>query len=306
MLPAIRISASTDIDPEKWDNCIAKNTNGLFYAKHHYLSQLSNNWSAIIIGDYEALLPLPWNSKWGIKYYEAIPFIQQLGLIGTIDTSQISIILDLIVGFAKYGDLFFNFSNQELANSVATVAKMNLVLDLNQDYESIAQHYKKDLLHNLERAQKHHPIYLVSHNIAKNVTAYQKQYNIRFNWITKRDFEQITHVLTSYQSKGQCIVRELIDQTTDELLASAILLKDEKRLYLLINTITDLGRKQSSNHLLIDRIINEFANTNLIFDFEGSEIPGVQEFFKNFHPSTQPYFHFHHNQLRWPLNLLKP
>ncbi len=305
MPPEIRINASTDIDPEKWDNCVAKNTNGLIYAQHHYLNHLSNNWSAIIIGDYEALLPLPWNSKWGIKYYEAIPFIQQLGLIGTIDASQISIILDLIVGFAKYGDLFFNFSNLALAKSVPSVAKMNLVLDLKQDYGAIVQYYKKDLKNNLEKAQKFQPVYLVSHNIAKKLTEYQHQYNNRFNWIDKRDFKHLAQVLAFYQSKDQCIIRELIDQTTNELLASAILLKDEKRLYLLINTITALGRTQSSNHFLIDRIIREFANTNFVLDFEGSEISGVQEFFKNFHPVSQPYFHFHHNQLSWPLKLLK-
>jgi hypothetical protein len=305
MPPVIRISASTDLDPEKWDNCVVKNLNGLIYAQYYYLNCLSNNWSAIIIGDYEAVLPLPWNSKWGIKYYEAIPFIQQLGLVGHIDNSQIYKILDLIVGFAKYGDLFFNFSNHELANAVPTVAKLNYVLDLNQDYTSIIQHYKKDLLNNLEKAQKNHPIYQESNNITKNLKTYQLHYNRRFNWINNRDFQQLAHVLEYYQSKGQCIIRELIDQTTDELLASAILLKDEKRLYLLINTITALGRKQSSNHLLIDRIISEFANTNFILDFEGSEIPGVQEFFKNFHPTSQPYFHFHQNQLRWPLNLFK-
>lgn len=305
MQPAIKLCDSQSIDPVKWNNCIAKNINGLIYSQYQYLSYLTKHWSAIIIGDYEALLPLPWNSKWGIRYYQAIPFIQQLGLIGTVDKSQIPQMITLIKGFAKYGEIFFNFSNLDLAKALPTLAKTNLVLDLHQDYYSIAKNYKKDLTQNLEKAKKHHPIYLTSTQFSNTLDIYQQQYGSRFNWVSQSDFQNLTQVLAFYASTNQCLVRELIDQTTEELLASAILLKDDYRLYLLINAITTRGRQQSSNHLLIDSIIREFSDTHLMLDFEGSEITGVQDFYRNFHPKDQPYFQFHHNQLIWPLNLLK-
>ena len=305
MQPAINLCNSQSIDPEKWNNCIAKNVNGLIYSQYQYLSYLTNHWSAIIIGDYEALLPLPWNSKWGIRYYQAIPFIQQLGLIGGVDNSQIPQIIDLIKGYAKYGDLFFNFSNTDLANAAPTMAKTNLVLDLNQDYYSIAKNYKKDLSHNLEKANKHHPIYQANTHFSKTLEIYQQQYGNRFNWVSPSDFQKLAQVLAFYSSTDQCLVRELIDQTTEELLSSAILLKDDKRLYLLINAITTSGRQQSANHLLIDQIIHEFSESDLLLDFEGSEIPGVTDFYMNYKPIEQPYFHFHHNSLVWPFNLLK-
>lgn len=305
MQAKIRLVNKNEIDPEKWDNCVAKNDNGLIYAQFLYLNFLTKHWSAIIIGDYEAILPLPWNSKWGIKYYKAIPFIQQLGLIGQVDKNHIPRILQLIFKFASYGDLFFNYKNQAIATAVSTKKKTNLIVELSQDYNSIAKYYKKDLVQNIEKAKKHHPIYQENSVFSRTLEVYQEQYGNRFNWVTKSDFLHLTQLLSYYQTKKQCLIRELIDQTTEELLAAAILLKDEKRLYLLINTITDLGRKCSANHYLIDKIIDEFSNSKFIFDFEGSEIQGVRDFFKNFHPIDQPYFHFHHNQLSWPFKLFK-
>lgn len=305
METGINLCDSQQIDIEKWNGCIANNVNGLIYAQYQYLSFFTKNWSAIIIGDYEAVLPLPWNAKWGIRYYQAIPFIQQLGLIGNIDQKLIPAVLKRVLEFAKYGDIFFNFSNQEFINKAGTIAKTNLVLDLKQDYRTISKQYHKDLINNLEKAKKHHPIYVDNFNYLDTLQIYQHQYGNRFDWINQSDFQQLAKVLSFYQSKQQCLVRTLVDQTTEAVLASAILLKDEKRIYLLINAITPIGRQQSSNHLLIDKIIHEFSETNLLLDFEGSEIAGVKDFFMNYHPMVQPYYHFHHNQLGWPINLLK-
>jgi hypothetical protein len=62
MQTAIKLCASHEIDPVKWNSCIAKSENGLIYSQYQYLSFLTKHWAAIIIGDYDAVLALPWNS----------------------------------------------------------------------------------------------------------------------------------------------------------------------------------------------------------------------------------------------------
>jgi hypothetical protein len=52
-------------------------------------------------------------------------------------------------------------------------------------------------------------------------------------------------------------------------------------------------------------ILKEFSGRNLLFDFEGSDLPGVKEFYECFGPIDQPYFHYHFNDLPFPLNLVK-
>ena len=189
--------------------------------------------------------------------------------------------------------------------AVPILTKTNLVLDLRQDYISIAKNYKKDLTQNIEKAKKHHPIYQTNPQFSNTLEIYQQQYGNRFNWVSQSDFQKLKEVLTFYASKEQCLVRELIDQTTEELLASAILLKDNKRLYLLINTITAKGRQQSSNHLLIDSIIHEFSETALLLDFEGSEIEGIARFYKSLGGQERLYFSYKENRLPFIMRLFK-
>lgn len=302
---SFKIYDSTEIDPEKWDHCIDINDNGLFYARYHYLSYLCTNWSAVIIGNYEAVMPLPWKKKWGIRYYCAIPFCQQLGLIGSIDKNIIPNLIDLVNEFASFGDLFLNFDNHQLAVQVASFAKLNLILNLNQVYPKIEKEYTKDLVQNLEKAKKLNPQYQISTAFKTALRLYQEQYGSRLQQVKSRDFEQFCSLLAREDMTGKYIVREVIDPINNNILSSALLLKDQRRLYLIINVITKKGRTYSANHYLIDQIIQEFSETNLILDFEGSEIPGVREFYENFRPQIQPYYHFHHNRLPWPLNLIK-
>ena len=68
------------IDLVKWDSCIDQSLNGIVYAKSYYLNNMSPDWNALILGDYEAVMPVTWRKKWQIKYLAQPAFTQQLGL----------------------------------------------------------------------------------------------------------------------------------------------------------------------------------------------------------------------------------
>jgi hypothetical protein len=72
-----------------------------------------------------------------------------------------------------------------------------------------------------------------------------------------------------------------------------------------MNTTTAEGRKLKANHFLLNEVLKEFSGNKMIFDFEGSDLDGVKEFYQNFGPENQPYFHYHFNELPFPLNLVK-
>ena len=97
----------------------------------------------------------------------------------------------------------------------------------------------------------------------------------------------------------------MIKKQKHELLAIALLLKDDNRIYNLANSTTTLGRKTEANHFLIDNILKEFANTTFIFDFEGSDLAGVKIFYQKFGAVEEPYFHWHFNNLPWWIKWMK-
>jgi len=301
----INIIPSHEIDVIKWDACVAENDAGLIYAQYHYLNTVCTNWSAIVIGNYQAIMPLPWRKKFGIIYFYAPAFVQQLGLIGNIDGLTSKEIFKSIRSFANFGDLLFNFKNEWIISNHIYHPKNNYTIQLLQGYHSIASKYSKDLVQNLQKAEKYNFTYLHETNISNAIELFQLYYGNRFKHITALDFKNIETVCLKYQEQQQCVIRTIKDNLTQQILATALLLKDNKRLYLLMNTTLNDGRKLSANHLLIDRILHEFSGQNLLFDFEGSNLDGVKTFYENYHPENQPYFHYPNGLLTRLKHLIK-
>ena len=52
-----------EIDKAKWDACIEQAPNGLIYSYSWYLDAMSKHWDALVLKDYEAVMPLTWNKK---------------------------------------------------------------------------------------------------------------------------------------------------------------------------------------------------------------------------------------------------
>ncbi len=57
-----------NIDKKKWDACIEQSVNSCIYAYSWYLDAVCKNWTAIVLDDYKAVLPLAPRSKYSIHY----------------------------------------------------------------------------------------------------------------------------------------------------------------------------------------------------------------------------------------------
>lgn len=305
MVKQIQILEAAQINPEKWDDCLANSSNELIYAHYHYLTLLCDNWSGLIIGDYETIFPIPWRKKWGIKYFYAPAFIQQLGIFGNLSNLPTQSILKAINEFAKFGDLFLNFENAFSRDSLASTEKNNFVLNLNLSYPNIYKNYTSDLVKNLIKAKKHQLLYSEELSIQNAIQLFKTYYQDRFPEYSKRDFDQFQEACIRFSNLEMCITRTIFSENKKEILATAILLRTKKRIYLIMNATNLQGRLIAANHYLIDQIIQEFSEEEIVFDFEGSERKGIQTFYENFHPINQPYFHVRINRLSFLVNLIR-
>lgn len=294
---------SAQIDKSKWDLCVNSHAHGLIYAQTSCLDAMSALWHGLVMDDYAAVLPLPWKRKWGIRYLYTPPFLQQLGIIGRYKASSLPIIQKKIFQFCRYGDMQLNYANQLAAASLQANKKTNLIISLTQNVESIRDKYKPDTKDNIRKAENNSLQYTEGNTLA-SIQLYQKQYAQRMPHINSHAFSDIIQLCNLLSETGQCITRNIVD-TNGHSLATAVLLKDSKRFYNLMNTTLPEGRKKWANHLLIDQIINEFAGSDLVLDLEGSELAGVQQFYLSFGAVEQPYFTYHFNRLPWPFNRLK-
>lgn len=289
-----------DIDQGRWDACICQAGNSLIYARADFLNAMSPNWDALVLGDYEAVMPLTWRKKLGIRYLCQPAFCQQLGIFFATEDLQ-----EHIPAFLRKLSLSFRlteiFLNHQNRTDGITATHTNFVLPLVQDYATIAAAYRGDLVKNLNRTKKFNLQYQHSTHVAGAIDLYRQQYGSRMN-MREWDYSSFTQLAEKLLLEDRAMVRH-VKLENGELLATGLFLKDSKRIYNLASTTLPNGRTLEANHFLMDALIQEFAGSGLTLDFEGSDLPGVARFYQKFSPVNEPYFFWKSNRLpavlRW-------
>jgi hypothetical protein len=298
----IQYLTHNNIDKIKWDQCINQSPNGLIYGYSFYLDHMARHWDALVLNDYEAVMPLTWNKKLGIHYLYQPAFTQQLGVFARSGLSQelVQKFISIITSRFRFAEIFLNFQNPFTDSTLKT----NFILSLNRQYQAICSGYRNDAIKNIRRSEKFQLRYMVMDDPLAAMLLYRNTYAQRTRHVKDTDYANFERLCTYTNEKKMLVVRKSIDEN-GTLQSLALLMQQKNRLYLLQSTTLPEGRQKEANYFLLDKIIQEFSNQDIILDFEGSDIPGIAHFYQNFGAANQPYYFYKHNNLRWPLRLLK-
>jgi hypothetical protein len=300
---SITYYANNAIDKQRWNSLIESAANGLAYAHTDMLDAMSPGWDAMIYRDYEAVMPLTWRKKMGIRYLCQPAFCQQLGIFSAapIPATLAEAFLRKTVTHFRLIEIFINYANPL---PIIPGPSTNFILPLQDGYEKLSASYRKDLQKNLSRAAKYPMVYKATTHIEEALTQYRNLYGKRMN-MRDGDYNAFGHLCKKWIAENRCFVREvhLEEKKSTELMAIGIFLKDQHRIYNIASSTLPNGRTLEANHFLFDQLIREFAGQDLILDFEGSDLPGVARFYQKFNPIAQPYFFWKSNRLpaviRW-------
>lgn len=286
---------NSDIDKIRWDATINADPQGLPYAYSWYLdSTTSGQWDALITPDYQYVMPLPWNRKiFGIKQIFAPLLTQQLGIAGPNLSEKITIdFLNKIP--PKFKKIVFPL-HQKIDHPRCRT-KTNLVISLADDYKKIQEGYKRNLVRGIRTADKKTSIN-ESLLIDDLLTFYQQTLRSQLNF-SEKDWQIIRQLLQSASEQIDTLMLEVRNETGQRL-ALGIFLITQKRIVYLMGCANEEGRKNFSSSFILDTVIKEYAGTNRIFDFEGSDIPGVYKFFKSFGSKEANISIYEKNALPW-------
>ena len=190
-----------NIDKQKWDRCIETAGNGLIYAYSFYLDAMSKNWDALIMNDYEAVMPLTWNKKYGIYYLYQPFFAAHLGVFGNnLSSIIVQSFLESIPVKFKYWDFYLNEKNLYSIPGFKMYERSNYILSLEKSYEDLTAHYAKSHLRNIRRAKEAGNI--VKKNIpVGDVIFLAKEQAKNFSPITGKDYENFSKLFAILQEK---------------------------------------------------------------------------------------------------------
>jgi hypothetical protein len=305
----IRFLERQQIDTVKWDQLISSFPNGLIYARSFYLDLMAENWSALVSGDYEFIMPLTWNKKYGFTYLYQPYFTKSLGVFGKNNGPfEISPFLNAIPAKFRYWDIDLNENNfvsiETKKNKLIQYARTNHLLSLNDEYDRIRLQYKR-LANRMRRKATENDLRVVTgEDPSLIINLYKQDYGKSHRSIKDTVYDRLIQC-TTLAFKEKLAATYLATTASGEILAYYMILEDTQFVYSLIGGSNTKGKTLGAFYLLTDAIIRDHAGTDKIFRFEGSDIAGISFFDTLFGPEKISYQHLVMNNLPFPFRLFK-
>ncbi len=291
------------IDPAKWDCAVLQSPHPLVYGLFNYLNAVCDTqWDALIYNDYEAVFPLPFKKKFGIKYLVQPVFCQQLGAFGSNDHVSTHDFLSAIhrrfLRVRLQLNPYFDQKNDARLSQTKTTfiealsgkltSKTNMTIELSQPLN-----YNKDCKKNLHRLAELPIEYQINAiSIKEAIDTYRKAWGAQNPEIGDKHY----HLFANACSEKISFTVSAHHKIDGTLLGAAIFLitpENRKRsLHYVCAGPTEVGKSIGVMHGIIDFVLTQYKGENILFDFEGSSIESVASFYKKFGANEEPFFCF--------------
>ena len=304
MKPSIHYLAHQHIDKDKWNVCIDNSKNGLIYSYSYYLDHMARNWDALVYGDYEAVMPLTWNKKFGIHYLYEPAFTASLGIFGNrLNPKLINEFIKAIPSKFKLIEIDLNAGNKVEFPDGISIMRNNYVLDLNKTYEEIYKGYNDNIRRNVKKAKQFECVCIRNVDIDQVITLSEEQM-ANVGSPLKVDYDRFKSLFSFLQKKEMASTYGVLTKD-QQLLASSVYFYSHGRAYYILVGNHPNGKAMGTSHYLIDRFIFENAGKNLLLDFEGSDLRNLAYFYSSFGAVHETYPALRINRLPWWARLFK-
>ncbi|MCF8370066.1 MAG: hypothetical protein K9H64_00500 [Bacteroidales bacterium] len=294
------------IDKRKWDLCIKNSFNGIIYAYSWYLDIVSENWDALVEGDYETVMPLTKNQKYKIQYLRQPSFAQQLGVFSTsrLDKNKVETFLKAIPKEFKYVEINLNIYNRLENSGLKTKNNTNYELDLIKPYEKLQKSFSTNTKRNIAKAHKSNISIVEGVTSNDLITLFKNNVGDTRNNFSSGHYDTLRRLI-SFCTRFR--FGEIIGAYTAEnnLCAATLFVYSNQKGIYLVSVSTPEGIEKRAMFCLIDHYIQKNSERNMTLDFEGSNIESIARFFKGFGATACEYQSISINRLPWPLRWMK-
>lgn len=292
-----------EIDSEKWNQCIDNALNCRIYAYDWHLDRTAEIWDALVWGDYEFVMPLPFRKKFGIKYLYQPLYSQQLGIFPSPTLKVSNAFYSFIFSQFKYSDVQINSENVIFENKekIEFRERDNFLLPLNNDYTSISKLFSKNTKRNISKAKKQGLTLVEGIRLADYIKF--KSANLQAD-IGEKELGKLKSLIALGHRKGFGQIYGVYSKS-NELCAAVYFCRCKDRVLFFNAASSQAGKNLGAMYYLVNCFIEKNADKNLTIDFEGSMIPGVARFYSGFGAKAEHYFQLKFNRLPLPIKWLK-
>ncbi|CAM2990647.1 hypothetical protein DRF59_10730 [Chryseobacterium flavum] len=278
----IRRLKYNEIDFVKYAQCLENSEQKKYSATKDFLDITSRKqWEVLVYKDYEAVMPVPFIRKFGIKIVHNPKLCQQLGVFSAKDN------IDINESFLEYLEKnylirAYPFNDRNILRTSLRLKKNFLI---NPDsYETVYSKYspkRKRKLRLDEEVKNNSEIKIISYEEAEKF--------IEANMIGLNKESDLSDFMRIFKASYHLNYLRFSAFFYHHKIINIIATYSDCNMVALLGTFNDKEYvKLSGASILIDTVIRENIETS-IFDFEGGELPNIEEFFRGFRPELKPY-----------------
>jgi hypothetical protein len=280
------------LDVEKYDLCIENSLQSRIYAFSWYLDIVADHWDVLVLNDYEAVMPIPWKQKLGLKYVTQPYFCQQLGIFSLTTISEkevLEFVYKIPIRFVKT-TLNFN-SNTNLISKMDL--RINYVLKIENSYQENYKNFNKNRKRVLKKCFENKLITKeIEFSTLLNI-AREEYHHIGYK---KKDYLKLQELKKELEKRNLLIL--LGAYKKEEFLGGVVFIHYCNKIIYLFSVMNENGKNNNAATFLISEIIKKFSNKKYVLDFEGSMQKNIANFFRSFGSIRENYFQFKTNVIQ--------
>ena len=297
----IRFYQHDEVDKTKWKRCVETSEAATVFVDFDFLCLADPEWGALIKGDYEAVMPLPHRSKFGVSYIFSPPFYFRLGVFSPTPLTPADVnefVRHIPARFVQV-DLNLNEGNSDELFKKKTVFQVSHQLKLDEPYETLRKNFSRSHKHNIKVAGNFQPA--VDKNIrVEDVISLFRSNRGRDRHIRISDADYATFLkMTDFMHRKGLLENWGVRDEEGRLLAGACFLRDFEHLWFWFSGRDESRSDRRAMFYLMDRYIEAHAGSGLVFGMSGSKNENVSQLYRGFGAEryTYPALNFCNNTL---------
>lgn len=285
-----------DIDTKKWDQRISESNIENVFQYSWYLDAVCPGWGALITSGYETILPVAHTTRLGVRRMIQANFTREYTIVGN------EFNWDKALQFLRpeFKTLHFRCGDQLEISTVKS--RLHQWISLKTDFEKNYSNNAKRILKkatNFDLKPSEKPELLL--DLFKEHVAH------KIETLNSKDLKHLAQLMRNSLEKKQGELFLVYSQ--NELVAGGFFLLDKSRITYLKGASSEKAKKDGSMYFLIDQVMKHYKQDYSTFDFGGSDVDNVAEFYHKFGADDRIYYDYNVGEVpRWygALKKLKP
>ncbi len=283
----IRFVKHQDINPESWNRAVENAENASVFAKFEMLDILTGDatWHAAIKDDYTAVLPLPYRQKFGFSYLYTPFFLPQMGIYAEspINSSDTLMFFNIIPRKFFQVDLLF-----QKGDDITKLPDNHLVftsheLDLKGPFDALWDGFSQNTRRNIKSAEKHFLTFEKNEGLVEEIIQLFKNNRGKDQAVhyKDRDYQTLLRAANFLLKQGNLDVVG-VRNTEKKLIAGALMVRDHSKIWFWFSGRDETAAESRAMFFLLHEYLKDLCDTDLVFDFNGSNNENVARFYRGF------------------------